>query len=353
MRDCWIEEAWKRDIPSLPNYKKVSGQQKDASKVAAKFHYCLPESLLGVIDEIEQDPPEISGFTISRLKYLLSLIVTHKQDDSQGAYSILNMQLLKNVVPRADQYLDYLKENGIIDWINYTAGRISRQYIIKKKYDGDKVFRNITDQSLIRRIEKSRNKCKLQNSKKYPFLNKYVYDTKIDAKAAHETIEKMYNDNPDKVKAEKNRSLSINKVYKITARDIYIKVGQNNQRYHTNFTGLPSKLVQHLSIDGKPLTELDMRNSQPFFAVSLFDPSPEIQEIIGSRLTRYIVRHHLTDYLDVKLYTHLVIQGTFYDFMEDQFKKNGIPYKNRDDIKKKLFIVFFGENSASHYSKAF
>jgi hypothetical protein len=173
---------------------------------------------------------------------------------------------------------------------------------------------------------------------------------RIDEKAAYETIERTYDENPDKEQAEARRTFSIGEVQKIKEGHIYIKVNSTNHRYDTNFTRLPGELVRHLSINGKPLMELDIRNSQPFFAVCLFDPTPEIQIIMGCSLTLYAKSLHLTDKIDVKRYIYLVTKGRFYDFMKTEFSRHNISIE--DDFKEQCFTVFFGKNNSWHYSKA-
>jgi hypothetical protein len=322
----------------------------DKRKKSPEYHFCLPENIIVPLQEIEKQPPDIVGFSMTRLKYLISIIVTHVQDKHPGSYSLLNMVHLQSIVPRAGEYLRFLKDKGLVEWINHSSGRNSRLYRITKPYQGRIIYRTITDKYLIRRIEHAYQTIRLQNSKKYPFLNRYVNMVDIDESAAFETIEQTFAENPDKENAAARRSFSMGELLKIKAGHIYIGVNNTNHRYDTNFTRLPGELVKHLSINGKSLLELDIRNSQPFFAVSLFDPSPEIQQIIGYPFTMYAKSLHLTEKHDVKLYTSLVTTGKFYDYMAEQFEKHNIPIK--DNFKEQCFMVFFGKNNAVYYRKA-
>lgn len=308
--------------------------------------------------DIEQQPPKITGFTIERLQYLVSTIVKNKQDKHPGAYSLLNMAYLENIVPGASKYIQYLKKSGIIEYKNYMAGRNSRLYRLMKQYEGPTVFRTVTDNRLNRRIAENYNKMKLRNSKKYPVLNSYVYSVSIDYEEALHTIDEHYNYtyHEDPVKAEAHRTYSLAEVDKIQAKSIYIRVNGTNGRYDSNYTRLPSELVPHLSIDGLPLTEIDIRNSQPFFAVALFNPTPEVERVItdylGHRLTMYIKGLQVFKCEDAKLYTSLVTSGTFYEFMLEKFRLNDIEYRDRAAAKEAVFTVFFGKNSAVNYSSA-
>ncbi len=326
-------------------------------KLQPKYHLLIPVSLQPILDEFEKSPPDISGFAVERLSYLVSLILTHKQKDHQFSYSILNMEYLTNIVPRAGEYMKFLNENGIVEWKNYSAGRNSRLYRMIKEYQGPAVFRTMTDQNLVRRIQENSKSLKYQNSKKYPHLNKFVHMIKVYSEGAYRTIDATYNhmlnsEIPEiKNKAENHRTFSIGEIQKIIQGQIYIKVNKTNFRYDTNYTRLPSELVKHLHINGIQLKEMDIANSQPFFALGLFNPTPEIQKIMGQSLFMYTKSLKLDDKEDVKMYTSHVSTGKFYDYFEGECKNIGLCFRDRRDFKDHLFTVFFGESKALAYSK--
>lgn len=306
--------------------------------------------------QIEQSPPQIPGFTMSRLLYLIHLILSHKQDNHPGAYSLLNSEYLRNVIHNAGQYLQLLKDENIIQWINHCAGRNSRMYRLKE--EGKTEYRMLTDKKLIYRIEKNRRNISKRNSKKYPILNSYIQRVKIDQEKAIKTVEAEYKKRSliDPVKAEGRRTFSLAEIEKISSKEIYIKCNKTNGRLDSNFTRLPGELVPHLTIDGKHLIELDIRNSQPFFVAPVLNPKPEIEKIItgylGQSFTMLSKSLQLTQYEDVKLYASLVTSGEFYQYMMNKFSEFGIPYIDRDDLKEQIFIVFFGRNGSIRYNKA-
>jgi hypothetical protein len=296
------------------------------------------------------------------MKYLISTILTHKQEKHSGSYSMLNMGFLKNIVPRADEYLNFLKNEGVIDWVNYSAGRNSRLYRLTKQFEGKTFYRTLTDHYLIRRIQNNSKRMKYCNSKKYPILNLYVQKVQIDTQEAQQTIEKTYQDGINsqsiekREKAEARRTYSLGEILKIESGEIYKRVSKTNGRYDSNFTRLPSELVQHLSIDGHPLTEIDIANSQPFFVVSLFNPTQGIQKIMKMSLPKPIYEQilslQLLDKQDIIKYIYLVLTGKFYKFMMSEFRNNGLKFIDYDNIKEQLFAVFFDKNSAKLYSPA-
>lgn len=325
-------------------------------KKTKRYNQLIAVNLIPKMKEFEQTPPQIIGFSISRVQYLISLILALKQDDHPGAWSVLNMQYMENVVRYAGKYMIFLRDQKVIEYKNGYAGRNSRLYRLVN--EGKTEYRAITDKKLIFRIEKNRQKIRLRNSKKYPALNEYIHRVGIDYQSALKTIEKTYRKNiiEGNKKAESRRTFSLSEIDKIQAGEIYIKVNPTNKRLDSNYTRLPGELVQHLTIDGKPLTELDIRNSQPFFAACLFNPTPEIlnimNRVLGHRLTILAISLQISEQKDVKLYRSLVTSGEFYEYMMNKFKENGILFKDRQDFKEQLFTIFFGEISAKRFSKA-
>jgi len=314
----------------------------------------IATSLKDTIKEFEQHPPPIAGFKIFRLQYIIHLILSHRQKKRPGSYSLLNMQYMSNVVPQANQYLNLLHKQRIIQWKNYSAGRNSRLYRLRKVNPTE--FRTITDQALIRRIENSR--LSKHNSCKYKHLNRSIKKIEIDVKGALRTIRRHYNsdvfdNNPE---AESRRTYSQAAVARIAAQDFYISVNTTNYRLDSNLTNLPSELIKHITIDGYRLIEMDISNSQPFFVAALFDPTPGIQSVttryLGKKFATSIISLQLLQYEGVKLYKHLVTSGTFYKYMAEKFKENNISFRDKKDLKQQIFGVFFGCKYAHKYRPA-
>lgn len=312
-------------------------------------------NLIDTIKDIEKNPPKIKGFSIPRLEYLIHLIICNKQDNHPGAWSVLHMPYLRKIVPCAECYLRYLRDQGIIEWKNYSAGRNSRLY--RLKVEGRTEFRRITDMGLINRIERIRRDLKRLNSKKYPKLNAYISKIRIDKDDAIKTTELKYTElkSIDPLKAASRRTFSLSEIDKINGGDIYIKCNSTNGRLDSNITRLPSELVKHVTLDGSSLIELDIRNSQPFFAASMMNPTPEVESVmnkyLGQKVTRFIKYMRLSECKDVLQYQSLVTSGSFYEpFMRDKLREAGLLYLDRNDLKRDLFVVFFGKSGAWKYN---
>ncbi len=107
---------------------------------------------------------------------------------------------------------------------------------------------------------------------------------------------------------------------------IRINQGAKGHRIYTNFTDLPRKFRPYLLLDGKPLIEIDIRNSQPLLAAILF--------------RRYSENEYGFIKPDVLLYQGSCEIGLFYEHFMDI---NNIPDPERSNVKKKFFgQVFYG-----------
>jgi hypothetical protein len=109
-------------------------------------------------------------------------------------------------------------------------------------------------------------------------------------------------------------------------RDVFFHVCDYG-RVHTNLTNLKSGLRQFLSFEGRPLVNLDVRNSQPL-------------------LFSLLLRDHYAGRVmppDVPRYIELCEQGRFYDVL---MKQQGIPAEQRSQFKDAFFgTIFYSENT--------
>lgn len=120
-------------------------------------------SLDSEMDSIAANKPNISGFQISRVKHILHEILSHKENDEPGAWSVLNMDILRKKIHNASLYMKYLDDLEIIERTGYKKGEYSRSYRIRK--EGYTEERPVTDQKLIRKIEASYKEISRHNSK--------------------------------------------------------------------------------------------------------------------------------------------------------------------------------------------
>jgi len=97
-------------------------------------------------------------------------------------------------------------------------------------------------------------------------------------------------------------------------------------RLHTNFTVLKKHIRNNfIKIDGKEVTEIDIRNSQPYF----------LAVFLKNELGEDKFNKELDYYVDV------VKNGLVYDIFTDKFPDI---YKTRDEAKIMVYKVIFGKN---------
>jgi hypothetical protein len=102
--------------------------------INSEYKQLIPEKLIPKLEEIEQNPPKISGFRISYIYEICYWIITKKTDD---CYSYLNMKYLKKNIPQGDKYLKYLRSKSIIERSpNYIPGERSYGYRFTNDYNG-------------------------------------------------------------------------------------------------------------------------------------------------------------------------------------------------------------------------
>ncbi len=122
---------------------------------------------------------------------------------------------------------------------------------------------------------------------------------------------------------------AIHKMNSIANKDFYVIEDSKAKRVHTNLTNCSKKHRQFLSARGNPLSEIDLRNSQPFLLSVL------AYQFYGANVPK-----------DVKEFLEICSQGMFYEFLMDKMNYTG----DRDSFKVATFAnIVFAE---SRYKKS-
>jgi len=110
----------------------------------------------------------------------------------------------------------------------------------------------------------------------------------------------------------------------ISNRSFWIKKDPKTGRIFSNVTNLPAELRAYLTLRGEPTAELDIANSQPFFASTLY-PNPTTER---------------------ETYLATVRSGLFYEAINGGLRK---PIEKRSVLKRKIFReIFFGRSDATN-----
>lgn len=245
---------------------------------------------LNIAQFVKQNPPKINGFKIDKMVYILNLIYSipanNKDMHCYDGYIPINSKILKKKVHNYKSYLEYLCRNNILETDNfYIMNQKSKGYRFCENYRNNGIANySIKDRMLIRNITKSRRE-KMETAKKLKYITKYM-DKKlqIDYKAAKEYAEEDYRlktKHPElRDVDEKNGkykdphtqyNANILNIERLKNFDYYMSVDQKVQRLHTNLTCLKSTLRNFITYDGQQLVSIDIKNSQPYLSMILFN----------------------------------------------------------------------------------
>lgn len=281
------------------------------------------------------------------------------------------------------RYIDYLENQGIIKVDpRYLVGERTKWYRINNtNYLGAPLEIPIVDDSIRKKVRKqlqtSASKCR-----GYHHLTKWFDDKlTIDRIAAdawtNENLGRIYINQGsiggylNRPYRERKWTRNLRAIIKLDKQAFYYKVDDNIGRFHSNITNLRKELRNFLRYDGKRLVNVDIRNSQPFFAGVL------LQEAFyrkGERLsiwmfqelfndTKYEIEHKVDEALSIILgisrethasgelqkYLQSIQEGKFYELLSEIL----YPSKsfNKAKVKEDAFILFFAKNGSERRKK--
>jgi len=305
-----------------------------------KYYFCIPEKVLNdLLVIVELGKPEIPGFKKSYLLEILTLISLHIHKDK--GETPLKMQYLCKLIWNAGRdYLPFLINWGVIKRsTNYKPGVFSYSYSFTSEYQSKYQAFPVTDNFLIRRLEKINLKHNVTH--KYPGQNKFIRKITIDPKAFDfiQSIEDM-----------KKYNHALSAILKIYHGDIFYTIDPTSGRYHSNLTNLPSSLRQFIRIEGKRLSNIDVKNSQPyFFSLLLTDPGKVAHLAKNEKFSLLVKSLQPIHSLDVTMWFFLVKSGNLYRFFWEKLRERELmkSYSIYDEVtkkkvKEKLFVIFYG-----------
>lgn len=260
----------------------------------------------------------------------------------------LYSKILHSVLSNYRRYLNDLIENGVIETNNqYRVGEESKGYRLTPKYANVK-FREvqIRDKRINEKIicfrEKQKQKIKLNQ-------HRYIYDclekVSMDVEGARSLIE------VSNLNEYEYSSYSIS-VDMIESQTWFQTVDSTAGRVHNNITNLSKKLRPFLRYENKPLVEVDVRNSQPFFFNLLIrdyfnPPSPSVSLPSFPTFLPYVTKSK-TECTDLELYRELTSTGEFYEYL---MKKTGYN-ECRKNFKIRFFKNVFYSKENDNYMSA-
>jgi len=219
------------------------------------------------------------------------------------------------------RYIEYLMEGGFIYMSkNYSAGNRSKTYKlteIAKDLEYMTTGVEIANQ-IVSKMENIRSTFDQVDERVKNKLVSDLYTVELDHTGAINWLrENMKTD---------QRAMFVNSTTcaKITSKDIYHSFDIYG-RFHTNYTVLKREIrSRFLSIDGEPLKEIDISNSQPFFLYLLMQ------------------QHKFTDF---DSFDKDVLSGKIYERLKDAANNEF----TRKEVKVNTYSVLFGRNMNKGY----
>lgn len=316
------------------------------NKPQNKYFQLVPEKVLKILPELEQSLKDIPGFSSDNLKQIISELAIHMREEKimKSCYLKQNVTLaslkivyLRNIVPQADQYLKQLLKLGIIKRYGYARIGVSAfKYKFSEPYESKYLRLPLINSKLFNRIAKFQQSMKKQNSKRYPDQNQFIRALTID----HESLEYI-----KKIEEENEYNYAVSSVTKILNGDIFYKVDTTSYRFHSNLTNLPKELRRFVRINGIQLSNIDIKNSQPFLSTILLINPAKVAHLAKNYSFRMLLENlHVNQTEDVNRYISLVVEGNIYEYLWNEFTLRGLIINSRAEVKRQVLIILFARN---------
>lgn len=234
----------------------------------------------------------------------------------------VNYKVMSSIISRR-KYLEIISD--LVNWEiieftpSYQVGSRSKGFKLMPPYNQNFKRKAIKDELINKKLNNFKNQSS-KELKKLPLPYQYLEVTNtwigIDYKSAT-----TYNRNTYLYQA--NTTVYDSNYFSISAyndKDYRISVDKFANRAHTNLTNIKSDFRGFLNVDGEPLGQVDIKNSQPLFFYIHIKDNPDIPEDEKER------------------YRQIVERGRFYEFFMERL---GIPIEDRSKIKEPVLGALF------------
>jgi hypothetical protein len=297
------------------------------NKVAEGIYQFLPEclSVIATTKTVSYKGRNIKTAFIIDLAHSVLL----RRHFSKTDLLPISSQVLKATYGRDYKlYLDYLVYLGMLSLqSDYSAGNRCRLYRINRSvYEGPTTRHVNTDPWLIKKRAERKHDLNEKNGIN-PVLKMRLVANLKRAEVDHDAAIIYLSTTEDRDTVQRN-TYSIDSV-----RDGHLFWHFDDYgRFHSNFTIMKAFIRQTcLSIDGEPVCEIDIPNSQPLF------------------LALMMINDKGVDPLEYQRFLSVAREGKFYDLVTPLFD-GGI---TRSEVKKAVYHVLFGKNRPDAHNKAF
>jgi len=282
------------------------------------------------------------------LFYLMALIYIipsgRKDKVYINGYIPFNAKILQGISRDYRYHLDFLITYGYLESDrSYVAGSKSIGYKFTPKYSGNSLKPiKIASNQLANKIRRGR--LEISTVLKYPHLAKWWDWIEIDVEGATKCSLNLFMLDLQNGKSMRESEIKHNSriatIHSINNKDYLFKQCEYG-RLHTNLTYLKKELRNYITCNGEQLTEVDLKNSQPYFFLEMLEKYQNLkskkEEVKNSRIhisqyqnlvptTFYyyiimIVKDSETPIeWDYELFNYLVETGKLYEFIQKYFE---------------------------------
>jgi hypothetical protein len=309
-----------------------------------KYYQLIPQKILRKLAVIEAlIEPLIDNYSTDNLKEVISIVACHTRKDNDEIP--LKMYYFRMLVASGDLYMKHLCEQGIILRSGYyVPGQLSFKYSFAPKYKSKFIALPLTNAKLILRIEQAYERFRRDAAKT---ARGHLDQTKY-LNSAHLSIDPGYIDflNANLTAGTEQYNLILANAMRIVNGDITYSIDDTSGRFHSNITNLVKGLRPYLRVDGQPLCNIDVKNSQPYLStIILTNPGKVSYMTKNAAFALLLETLKVTLTEDVKKYISLVVSGQLYEYLMQEFAAEGLSL-NRSETKVQVLRILFARNRA-------
>ena len=310
------------------------------------YHQLIPVKVLKNFHWIAATiSSKINGYSDDNLKEVISIVSCHIHKEKETAQ--LQIEYIKKLVPQGDKYLHELRELKIIQRSGrYIKGESSYEYSFTAPYQSEYRSLLLTNHKLIERIKQTQIKRKRESKKaiwgRSEQITHLLSMTIADGYQDH--LDSFYTDSINKFNCAQSS------VIRIQNNDIFYTIDKTAGRFHSNVTNMPKAIRRFLRVIGEPMVGIDLKNSQPYISTLLLtNPTKASCMTKNPELKLLLQNLKVYNTHDVRKYIDLVNSGKLYEFLIDEFIKEGIELpeeleKRRRYVKNQVLRILFAKN---------
>ena len=313
-----------------------------------KYFQLIPERILEALPAIEGViKAEIKGYQRDYLLEVISILSRHirKEENMKSPLrgehiTPLKKAYIKKLVPQGDKYLNQLVQLNIVDRFGpYVIGEKCYQYRFNETYKSRYKNKELKNVRLINRIRKVYDEIQSEAEKTVWGRSEQVSHLK------QITIDPSYKNELEWTDLTLDQINYIEaSVQRINNGDISYSVDPTSFRFHSNVTNMPSSLREYIRVNGHPLVDVDIKNSQPFLTTIILTEPSRFSWLTATAEFKYVLCNlEATTTKDAEKYVDLVVKGRLYEFMQAEIEKAGITL-TRKETKGEVFRILFARN---------